>query len=98
MVVGLQRHAPAALPLEREVVPIVQEAGWAPGHVWKRAEILTPPLGLDPRTLQPVACRYTDYGNPAHTLLLECCKSYGGFMHESDVFFTISATQNILYQ
>ena len=42
MVVGLQRHAPAALPLEREVVPIVQEAGWAPGHVWKRAEILTP--------------------------------------------------------
>jgi hypothetical protein len=42
MVVGLQRHAPAALPLEREAVSTVQEAVWAPGPVWKGAENLTP--------------------------------------------------------
>jgi len=41
-------------------VPIVQEAGWAPGPVWRDAENLAPP-GFDPRTVQPVASRYTDY-------------------------------------
>ena len=47
-----------SLPRERPV-PIVQEAGWAPGPVWTGAENLAP-LGLDPRTVQPVASRYTD--------------------------------------
>jgi hypothetical protein len=42
MVVSLQRHAPAALPLEREAVPILQEVGWAPGPVWKGVENLIP--------------------------------------------------------
>jgi hypothetical protein len=60
----------------------------APGPVWERK--ISPPLGLDPRTVQPVAFRYTDYGNSAHTLLLECCKSYGGFMHERDFFYYLS--------
>ena len=40
-------------------VPIVQEAGWAPGPVWTGAENLDP-RGFDPRTVQPVAGRYTD--------------------------------------
>jgi len=39
-------------PRERDPVPIVQEAGWAPGSVWTDAE-------FDPRTVQPVA-NYTD--------------------------------------
>jgi hypothetical protein len=34
MGVGGQRHAPA--------LPIVQEAGWAPGPVWTDAENLSP--------------------------------------------------------
>jgi hypothetical protein len=39
---------------------IVQEAGLASGPlVWTGAENLTPP-GFDPRTVQPVASRYTD--------------------------------------
>ena len=38
MGVGGQRHAPAALP----PVPIVQEAGWAPGPVWTDAENFVP--------------------------------------------------------
>ena len=55
-----QRHAPAALyPWERPV-PIVQEAVWAPGPVLTGGENLAPPAGFDPRTVQPVAIRYTD--------------------------------------
>jgi len=42
MGIGAQRHAPAALPRERYQVPIVQEAGWAPGPVRTAAENITP--------------------------------------------------------
>jgi len=45
---------------EKGPVPIVQEAGWAPGPVWTGAENLTPP-GFDPQTVQPVASHDTDY-------------------------------------
>jgi hypothetical protein len=37
----------------KDLVPIVQEAGWDPGPVWTGAENLAPP-GFDPRTVQPV--------------------------------------------
>ena len=42
MRVGGQRHAPAALPPGKDPVPTVQEAGWAPGPVWKGAENIAP--------------------------------------------------------
>jgi hypothetical protein len=42
---------------EREQVPIVREDGWFLGPVRK----ISPPPGLDPRTVQPVASRYTDW-------------------------------------
>ena len=45
---------------EKDPVPIVQEAGWASGPVWTGAENLVSP-GFDPRTVQPVGSRYTDY-------------------------------------
>ena len=38
--VGGQRHAPAAFAHGNVPVPIVQEAGWAPGPVWIGAENL----------------------------------------------------------
>jgi hypothetical protein len=41
MEVGGQRHVPAALPLEKEPVRIIQEAGWVPGPVATGAENLT---------------------------------------------------------
>jgi hypothetical protein len=44
----------------KDPVPIVQEAGWAPGPVWTVAENLAK-SGFDPRTVQPVASRYTNY-------------------------------------
>ena len=47
--------------LGKDPVPIVQEAGWAPGPVWRGAENLAPPpSGFDPRTVQLVASCYTD--------------------------------------
>jgi hypothetical protein len=47
-----QVHGPAALYPGKDLVPIVQEAGWAQGRSG-RAENLAPP-GLNPRTVQPV--------------------------------------------
>jgi len=42
------------------IVPIAQEAGWAPGPVWTGRKN-SPPPGFDPRTVESVASRYTDY-------------------------------------
>ena len=42
MRVGGQHHAPAAVPPRKDPVPTVQEAGYAPGLVWKGAENLAP--------------------------------------------------------
>jgi hypothetical protein len=43
----------------KDPIPIVQEAGWEDrcGQAWE----ISPPPGFDPRTVQPVASRYTDY-------------------------------------
>ena len=46
-------------PGESDPVPIAQEAGWAPGPIWTSAENLAP-IWIQTRTVQPVACRYTD--------------------------------------
>ena len=46
----------------KDPVPIVQESACVPGLVWTGAEnFAPPPPGFDPRTVQPVASRYTDY-------------------------------------
>jgi hypothetical protein len=60
-----QRHAPATLPPGRDLVPIVQEAGWAPWLVGQARKISLS-LGFDSWTVQPVASRYTDCAIPAH--------------------------------
>ena len=39
---GGQRHAPAALPPEKDPVAIVWEAGWAPGLAWAGVEDIAP--------------------------------------------------------
>jgi hypothetical protein len=46
--------------LGEDSIPILQEVGWAPGSVWTGAENLAS-TGFDPRTVQPVTSRYTDY-------------------------------------
>ena len=60
MRVGGQRHAPAAFTPGKDPVPIVQEAGWAPGPIWIDAENLAP-SEFNPRTVQPVGSRCSDY-------------------------------------
>ena len=52
-------HRPLFIP-GKDPVPIVQEAGLAPGPVWTGVENLAQ-SGFDPRTVQPVACSYTEY-------------------------------------
>ena len=42
----------------RDPVPIVQEAGWAPGAGLDGCEKSHPHQGFDPQTVQPVASRY----------------------------------------
>jgi hypothetical protein len=71
-----QHHAPAAFTPGEDPVPNVQEARWAPEPVWIGAENLAPP-GFDPRTLQPVASRFTDYAIPAPTEMSTRCISWG---------------------
>ena len=63
MGVGSQRHAPAALPPGKARYPFYRRLGGPPGSVWMGAEKSQPPPGLDPRTVTPVASRYTDWAN-----------------------------------
>ena len=49
---------------------------WAPGLVWRGAENLEPPPGFDPRTVQPVASRYT----PTLFHNISCATLLGGFV------------------
>jgi len=71
MGVGGQRHALATLPPGKGPVPFAQQAGWAPGPVWTGAENLTPPRHFDPRTVHPVAIRYTDWATPSQLCRLQ---------------------------
>ena len=47
-------------PRERDPAPVLQEAGCAPEPVG-RVRKISPSPGFDPRSIQPVASRYTDY-------------------------------------
>jgi hypothetical protein len=56
--VGGQHHAPAALPPGMTRYPLYRRLGGPQGrsgHVQK----ISPPPGFDPRTIQPIASRYT---------------------------------------
>ena len=71
MVVGGQRHAPAAFTPEKDTrYPLYRRLG---GHRsrsgWVRK--ISHPPGFDPRTFQPVASRYTNYVSPALSIYAE---------------------------
>ena len=68
--VGRQRHAPAALHPGEIRYPLCRRLGGPQGRfgrVWK----ISPTPGFDPRTVQPVASRYTDWAIPAYEILLK---------------------------
>ena len=66
MRLGGQCHAPAVLPQGKTRYPLygtLDGPQSQSGRVW----IISPPLDFDPRTVQPVAGRYTDCAIPART-------------------------------
>ena len=63
--VGGQRHAPDVLPPVKTRYPLYRRLGGPQGRSGRVREI-SPPPGFDPRTVQPVASRYTDCAIPAH--------------------------------
>ena len=65
MWVGGERHALADLPPGKIRYPLCRRLGGPQGRSEQVRKILPPPR-FDPRTVQPVAHRYTDYAIPAH--------------------------------
>ena len=63
--VGGQRHAPAALPPGMTRYPLYRTLGRPQGRSGRMLKI-SPPPGLDLRTVHLVANRYTDYAIPVH--------------------------------
>ena len=65
MGLGGQRHAPAALPTGNTRYPFYRRLGGPQGRsgLVRKSSL---PQGFDPRTVQPVASRYTDWAIPAH--------------------------------
>ena len=59
MWVGGQHHAPIALPPGKTQYPLYRRLGGLQGRSG-RVRKISPPSELDPRTVQPVASRYTD--------------------------------------
>jgi len=62
---GGKRHDQAALSPGNTRYPSYRWLGGRQGRS-ERARKISPPSGFDPRTVQPVASRYTDYAMPAH--------------------------------
>ena len=57
----------------KDTVPIVQEAVWPQGRSGPVQKSRLPP-GFDPRTVQPVGSRYTDYST--RPTLCKCKNNY----------------------
>jgi hypothetical protein len=58
------RHAPAALPPGKTWYPLYRWLG-GPDNRSEQVRKISLPPGFDPRTVQPVVSRYTDYAIPA---------------------------------
>jgi len=59
MGVGGQRHEPAALPQGKTRYPLCRRVGESQGRSGRVRKVSSPPAS-DPRSMQPVAGRYTD--------------------------------------
>ena len=61
---GGQHHTPAALPPGKTRYPLYRRLGGPQGRSG-RVRKISPPPEFDPRTVQPVASRYTNWTFPA---------------------------------
>ena len=68
MEVGVQHHVPAALPPGKTRYPLYVRLGGPQGRSVRVRKISLPPA-FDPRTVQSVASRYTDWAIPATVLV-----------------------------
>lgn len=57
---GLLMPHPDHFTPGNDLVTTLKETGWAPGKSGRLRKTL-PPLGLDPRTVQPVVSSFSDY-------------------------------------
>jgi hypothetical protein len=69
MGVSAQRHGLAALPPEKTRYLLYRRLGGPQGRSGRVWEI-SPPTGFDPRTVQPVVSRYTDWAIPATAYII----------------------------
>jgi len=58
--------SPGHFTAGKDLVPNVQEVGWAPGLVWMGGRKFHHLPGFDSQTIQPVASGYTGYATLAH--------------------------------
>ena len=70
MGVGGQRHAPAVLPPGKTRYTLYTRLGEPQGRSGRLRNI-SPAPGFDPRTVQPVASRYTDWAIPAPSFYIK---------------------------
>ena len=94
---GLLAPRPGRFTRRKEPLPIVQEAGWAPGPAWTGAENLATPPGFDPRTAQPVTSRYTDWAIAAHLLFNTQHSNKKSKIYTKDMMTQFLYTMNGLY-
>ena len=83
MGVGGQHHAPAALPPGKTRYPLYRRLAGPQGQSG-RVRKISPRPGFDPRTVQPVASRYTDWAIPAHMKgedVQEFCREHLRIIH-----------------
>jgi hypothetical protein len=66
--VGGQHHTPATLPPGNTRYPLYRRLGGPQGRSG-RVQKISPPPGFDPRTVQPVASRYTDWATEIYISL-----------------------------
>jgi hypothetical protein len=96
MGVGDQPHAPAALPPGKTRYPLYSRLGGTQGRSgWVRK--ISPTPGFDPRTVQPVASRYTDWAVLAHTLRLLGFLCGQGEVHQVRALTCKSLSRDHLY-
>jgi len=72
MGVGGQRHAPAAVPPRKTQYPMYRRLGGTQSQAGQVQKI-SPPVGFDPRAVQPVVSHYDDYAIAA---LIPCIMTY----------------------
>jgi hypothetical protein len=86
MEVGGHRHAPAALPPGKRLYPLYRRLGGLQ-DLSGRCGKSRPLPGFNPRTVQPVASRYTDRDYSVHVLRLEHW-GYVEFKESSHIEYT----------